>query len=209
MAQISSSCPTIKFVVGDGECIKLFEVQRDLFIDLSPVLEAGLRSGFKESLTNEFKLPQFDPSNFDLFLRLVQAISFSIPPLITVSFDDDLVIKIVPIAAYLGAQRVLKLLEMHVQQHAKLATILVFNENSVDVKWSHACIESLFEELTTKGSNRFPSSNLSNFKKISFSPFSKQKVEGLSNSTLSDLLCYAIERKCFEYTDTSRVPFVW
>ena len=128
-----------------------FTVHCDMLMHISPVVSAAIAGGFRESVSQEIDLPQFKPKDFELFLCLVQAVSFSIPPHIPLpKISNTLVMAVVPIAAYLGCESMLTMLEAHVQLAATIATVLVFEDCKIPVTWSTGAFMRLFTELTTK-----------------------------------------------------------
>ena len=119
------------------------------------MVKAAMSNDFKEKAEQEIRLPQFDPADFELFVRLAQAVACCDPPLIGVpTITDALVLRIVPIAAYLGVEPMLKLLEEHVQKQATKATILIFEESGLRVEWCNVALSKLFAELTTSSTHR-------------------------------------------------------
>jgi hypothetical protein len=133
----------------DGPMLqKTFNVHKDLLMNLSPVVTAAISNEFKEKTSQEILLPQFKPADFELFLRLANSVAFCDPPNINVpTVDDTLIIRVVPIAAYLDAQLMLKMFEQHVQANATFATMVVFEESHVDVQWSAQAFERLYNEI--------------------------------------------------------------
>jgi len=131
---------------------KTFQVQKDVLMELSPVVKAAVTGEYKERATNEILLPQFDPDDFELFIRLAQSVAFSSPPEICVPIiNDSLVLRVVPIAAYLGVEAMLKMMEEHVQNNPSLVTIVVFEEARVQIQWRESVFIRLFDEVTTPG----------------------------------------------------------
>ena len=124
-------------------------------MEVSAMVKAAMSNDFKEKAEQEIRLPQFDPADFELFVRLAQAVACCDPPLIGVpTITDALVLRIVPIAAYLGVEPMLKLLEEHVQKQATKATILIFEESGLRVEWCNVALSKLFAELTTSSTHR-------------------------------------------------------
>ena len=148
---------------------KTFQGQKNVLMELSPVVKAAVTGGYKESATNKILLPQFDPDDFELFIRLAHSVAFSSPPEISVPIvNDSLVLRVVPIAAYLGVEAMLKMMEEHVQNNPSLVTILVFEEARLQIQWRESVFIRLFEEVTTPGG----------YKKINMNPpvYSKGSV---------------------------------
>jgi len=134
---------------------KTFQVQKDVLMELSPVVKAAVTGEYKERATNEIMLPQFDPDDFELFIRLAQSVAFSSPPEICVPIiNDSLVLRVVPIAAYLGVEAMLKMMEEHVQNNPSLVTIVVFEESHLQIQWRESVFIRLFEEVTTPGRHK-------------------------------------------------------
>ena len=158
--QWTPSSETMRFVVGvkenDGG-LQVFEVHRDIFIEISPVVAAAISGEFKEKGTGEICLPQFEPPVFELFLRFAQSVALSQPPEINLPVvNDELVIQIVPIAAYLGAEQMLEVLKARVQAKATVATVKIFERCSVSVTWGDQAFEAIFSELTvTRSENLY------------------------------------------------------
>ena len=60
-----------------GEQQKTFVVHSDVLLELSPVVRAAITGEFKEAACQKMELPQFNPDDFELFLRLAQSVAFS------------------------------------------------------------------------------------------------------------------------------------
>eukprot|EP00277_Geminigera_cryophila_P019291 CAMPEP_0179435908 /NCGR_PEP_ID=MMETSP0799-20121207/19940_1 /TAXON_ID=46947 /ORGANISM="Geminigera cryophila, Strain CCMP2564" /LENGTH=248 /DNA_ID=CAMNT_0021215593 /DNA_START=346 /DNA_END=1092 /DNA_ORIENTATION=+ len=134
---------------------RTFQVQKDVLMELSPVVKAAVTGEYKERATNEIMLPQFDPDDFELFIRLAQSVAFSNPPEIGVPIvNDSIVLRVVPIAAYLGVEAMLKMMEEHVQNNPSLVTIVVFEETRVQIQWRESVFIRLFEEVTTPSAKK-------------------------------------------------------
>jgi hypothetical protein len=126
-----------------------FIVPKDILIELSPVVKAAVMGEFKEGVQQLIKLPQFDADDFELFVRLAQTVAFCSPPDISApSISDSLVLRVVPIAAYLDVDQMCKMMEAHVQQNPTLATILIFETFNLPVLWGEKALNRLFIELT-------------------------------------------------------------
>jgi len=103
-----------------------FQVKKNVLMELSPVVKAAVTGECKESETQEIRLPQFQPADFELFIRLAQSVACSCPSEITAPrINDSLILSVVPIAAYLGVEALLKKMEDHVHNTPRLETVLV------------------------------------------------------------------------------------
>ena len=126
-----------------------FIVPKDILVELSPVVKAAVTGEFKEGVQQLVKLPQFDANDFELFVRLAQTVAFCSPPDIGApSISDSLILRVVPIAAYLDVEKMIKMMEAHVQQNPTLATVLIFETTNVPVQWGEKALNKLFTELT-------------------------------------------------------------
>lgn len=77
--------PDVTVVVGSGESAKEFRVYGDILAAASPVLDAMLSCGMKESETKRIKFPDKDPEEWEMFLRCIDNSS----PLLRQVNDDD------------------------------------------------------------------------------------------------------------------------
>jgi len=129
---------------------KTFLVHKDVLVELSSMVKAAMANECKEKAHQEIRLPQFNPADFELFLRFAQAVAYCDPPEIGLPpLTNTLIERVLPIAAYLGADPMLELFEEHVQKKATSATIVAFDESGVRVDWGHLALSKLFAELTT------------------------------------------------------------
>uniref|UniRef100_A0A7S1AAZ2 BTB domain-containing protein n=1 Tax=Noctiluca scintillans TaxID=2966 RepID=A0A7S1AAZ2_NOCSC len=185
----------VHFVVGVAETRK-FAAHRDVLVALCPVVEAAVTGNFKESERQEVQLPQFQPDDFELFLRFALSGAFCSLPEVQPVINDNLVLRVVPIAAYLGAKAMLDVMEEHVQKAATFATVLAFEEANVSVHWDEDVFSALFKDVTIrKNCGPFQTHN-----KVTFdlSTPARESLAKLSSPTLAQLVKYLVERKCLE-----------
>ena len=207
---------TVRFIVGKEEVgsffrdnedsedtqMREFVVRKDIMIELSPVVSAAVLGEYKESVQQAISLPQFKPSDFESFVRLAQAVAFCDPPEIAVPvISDALVARVVPIAEYLGADRMLKMLEAHVQANATLKGMLAFEEANVPVQWSDGTFERLFQEVTIQQpGSTFYTQNNTYGSSSRFNMFraraEAQKLSSLTVPTAADFIKFIVQRKC-------------
>lgn len=181
-------------VVGTEEGSQEFYIHGDLLLEASPVLKAAFKSAFKEAALLRVLLPQFVPKNFELFLRFVQSVALADPPRIGFpEVNDELVMNIVQIAAYLGADQVLTMLQNHVQRKATLSTMAVFEENEIQVDWGIAAFEALYKETKKVARDSARSSPYGQRKKRARAEM-KLHLEGLSSHTRDDFLSFVIQK---------------
>lgn len=164
-----------------------FSVRRDVFVALCPVVEAAVTGNFSEGIRQEIHLPQFDPDDFQHFLRFAHAGAFCSPPHIDVVVSNHIVLRVVPIAAYLGATVLLKMMEKHVKEAPTFETIMVFEVANVSVDWNEAVLQVLFGNLTTE------TRSVSSF--LYFSN-NKSGYDGLSKATDVKYELRASAREC-------------
>ena len=79
--------------------------------------------------------------------------AFASPPAISPTINDMRVLSVVPIAAYLGVQQMLKFMEAHVQMAPTVDTILAFEKCAVDdVVWGDKAYACIFTNSTNVSS---------------------------------------------------------
>lgn len=142
----------LRFIVG-GQSV---EVNRDAMYEMSPVVRGAVNSANsainrwihsspKECTLQEMRLDQFAPADFELFMWLCEVMICSHPPPCNDAswINDDVVQRVVPIAAHLGVEKLLKMMEEHVQKAPTVATIIAFDACEVGVDWgetAYACL---------------------------------------------------------------------
>ena len=126
----------ITFVVGEEEDQQSFCTQSAVIEELCPMVKAAMANDCREATTRSMLLPQFVPLDFELFLRLIQATAASHSPQINApTVSDDLIICVAPIAAYLGAEKMLAIIQAHVQATPTLETFIAI-DTVTEVEWS-------------------------------------------------------------------------
>ena len=174
---------------GSKACdVQDFFMDMRLLEDIAPVLHLALMHDSKERAENMVRLPQFDPAEFDLFVRMATMDQMATADQETKFYSlltIDVMLKILPIAAYLRSQRILKTMIKMQQASPNLSGVVSMEQLDVEVTWSKYALDKLAKQIVTKaGVTQYNWGN----GKLLFSKGDPIKKQWSSNSSLNGFI---------------------